>query len=51
MRECFSRREFMATSAGLLAAARLRAVDPKENLPAIPKHVEKVFNGWVCRLV
>ena len=45
MRGCFSRREFMATTAGLLAAARLWAIDAKENLPAIPKRVEKAFKA------
>jgi streptogramin lyase len=35
----------MATTAGLLAAAPLRAIDAKENLPAIPKRVEKAFKA------
>ena len=45
MRGCFSRREFMTTTAGLLAAARLRAFDAKEILLAIPKRVEKAFKA------
>jgi len=44
MRERLSRRSFMA-GAGLLAGSRLLAVDPKANLPAIQKRVEKVFKA------
>src|SRR5438874_53066 len=40
-----SRRRFLASGAGLLAASRLLAIDDKVNLPAISKRVEKVFKA------
>ena len=44
MRERLSRRLFVA-GAGMLAGSRLLATDPKANLPAITKRVDKVFKA------
>jgi glutamine cyclotransferase len=40
-----SRRQFLAAAGSLTAVSRLAAADDKDNLPVIPKRVEKVFKA------